>query len=144
MSLHYEVMFSCYLLDDTPVEVIEELRWHLGLPGGRLATADAGDAYPLLRPDPDSRLPGGDVASLQRQLRGHPAGVWGLFARNLWLDDDLGAMTTILDLISPYVAEDGYGGCFRETHDIKPTVFVFHQRGYHTESPARGTIDRTS
>ena len=83
------------------------------------------EAYPLLDPDPDSCLPGGDVASLQRQLRGHAAGrdihAWGLFARNYWLDDEIGELSTILELLAPHVEDTGHGGYFREEYEAQPT-----------------------
>ncbi|MFJ7626813.1 hypothetical protein ACIQZN_10020 [Streptomyces sp. NPDC097595] len=31
MSLHYEVVFTCSLREDTPAPVLDALRWHLGL-----------------------------------------------------------------------------------------------------------------
>jgi hypothetical protein len=89
--------------------------------------------------------PGGDFASLCCQSRCSLAGrevhTWGLFTRNFWLDDAIGEMTTILDLISPHVAEDGYGGYFREEYDAEPTVFVFRDRGYGAAHPAGGQRD---
>ncbi|MEU2614728.1 hypothetical protein ABZ570_24560 [Micromonospora sp. NPDC007271] len=67
MSLHYEVVLTCFLADETPPEVLDALRWHLGLRDERPATLDPGEhPYPLLEPDPGSYLPGGDVASLRR------------------------------------------------------------------------------
>jgi hypothetical protein len=139
MSLRYEVVFSCFLVDDTPAEVLDELRWHLGLPDGPLTTRDGEDACPLLRPDPDSYLPGGEVAFLRRQMRGtrrgHDIHAWGLFTRNGWHDDAIGEMAIILDLIAPNVVEDGYGGYFREEYDAEPRAFVFRDRGYSVTRP---------
>ncbi|SEB65018.1 hypothetical protein [Streptomyces sp. TLI_105] len=135
MSLHYEVVFTCFLQEDTPETVLAALRWHLGLASERPAELDEEEyAYPLLDPDPDSRLPGGDFASLRRQSRGFTAGgechAWGLFSRNLWLDDMMGDLVTILDLIAPHVAEVGYGGYFREEFDAEATVFTFQDGTY--------------
>ncbi|WP_042369598.1 hypothetical protein [Streptacidiphilus neutrinimicus] len=135
MSLHFEVVFTCFLRDDTPNEVLDALRWHLGLLPDRPAGIDPDEhTYPVLVPDPDGRLPGGDVASLQRQSRGFAAGrelhAWGLFSRNLWLDDEMGELVTILDLVAPHVDEPGYGGFFREEYDAEPTVFTFNNGTY--------------
>lgn len=128
VSLHFEVVFTCFLRDDTPDTVLAALRWHLGLIPERPAELDAEDhTYPLLSPDPDGHLPGGDVASLQRQSRGFAAGrelhAWGLLSRNYWLDDEMGDLAIILDLLAPHVEEPGYGGYFREEYDPEPTVF---------------------
>ncbi|MFF4427542.1 hypothetical protein ACFYZ4_00045 [Streptomyces sp. NPDC001513] len=73
MSLHYEVVFACFLRDDTP-DLVVALRWHLGLAVEWPAELDPEeDAYPVLSLDPDSRLPGGDRASLRRHSRGFSA-----------------------------------------------------------------------
>ena len=135
MSLHFEVVFTCFLRDDTPETVLEALRWHLGLVAERPAGLDADDhTSPVLTPDPDGRLPGGDVASLQRQSRGFTAGhelfAWGLLSRNYWLDDEMGELVTILDLLAPHIEEPGYGGYFREEYDAEPTVFTFQNGTY--------------
>lgn len=130
VSLHYEVVFTCFLRDDTPDSVLAALRWHLGLALERPAELDAEEhSYPLLSPDPDSRLPGGDFVSLRRQSRGFTHGgelhAWGLFSRNLWLDDMMGDLCTVLDLLAPHVEEPGYSGYFREEFDTEPIVFTF-------------------
>ncbi|SCL48220.1 hypothetical protein [Micromonospora chersina] len=135
MSLHYEVVFSCFLDDETPPDVLDVLRWHLGMRDERPATLDAEDhPYRLLAPDPDSYLPGGDVASLRRQRVGFTATgerfQWGLHSRNYWLDDDLGELVSILDLIAPHVVEDGYGGHLREEYDTDLVVFEFRDGSY--------------
>lgn len=75
MSLHYEVVFTCFLREDTPARVLDSPRWHLGDHTDPPAAFERPDGpYPLLSPDPDSYLPGGEFASPHRQLRGH-AGV---------------------------------------------------------------------
>ncbi|RAJ29171.1 hypothetical protein K353_06679 [Kitasatospora sp. SolWspMP-SS2h] len=135
MSLHFEVVFTCFLRGDTPETVLAALRWHLGLTPEHPAELDAEEhAYPLLAPDPDGRLPGGDFASLRRQSRGFAAGselhAWGLFSRNYWLDDEMGDLVTILDLVAPHVEEPGYGGYFREEYDAEPTIFIFQNGTY--------------
>lgn len=87
MSDHYEIVISCFLEDDTPEEVLDTLRWHLGLIEQRPAPLNEDTApYRLLAPDPDSRrLPGGEIARLQRQTRGFTAAsdpyAWGMYAR---------------------------------------------------------------
>jgi hypothetical protein len=135
VSLHFEVVFTCFLRDNTPDTVLEALRWHLDMVPERPSGLDA-DAhpYPVLTPDPDGRLPGGDFASLRRQSRGFAAGqalyAWGLFSRNSWKDDEMGELVTILDLLAPYVEEPGYGGYFREEYDSEPTVFTFQNGTY--------------
>ncbi|MFE7560153.1 hypothetical protein [Kitasatospora sp. NPDC057500] len=130
MSLHYEVVLTCSLRGDTPDTVLEALRWHLGLVPERPSGLDPDEhAYPLLAPDPDGRLPGGDFAALRPRSRSSTAGrelcAWGLFSRNHWLDDDLGGLVTILDLLAPHVEDPGYGGYFREEYDAAPTVLTF-------------------
>jgi hypothetical protein len=80
------VVFSCFVHDHTPPDILDELRWHLGLTTQTPATPYRSAAYPLLAPDPASYLSGGDVASLRRQFRRFRAGrevhAWGLFSRN--------------------------------------------------------------
>ncbi|MEU2614729.1 hypothetical protein ABZ570_24565 [Micromonospora sp. NPDC007271] len=50
---------------------------------------------------------------------------WGPHSRNYWLDDDMGELSAILDLLAPHVAEDGFGGYFREVYEAELTVFEF-------------------
>ncbi len=135
MSLYYEVVFTCFLRDNTPGTVLDALRWHLGMSLGRPSGLGTDEhMYPVLTPDPESRLPGGDFASFQRQCRGFATGhklyAWGLFSRNYWLDDEIGELVTILDLLAPYVEEPGYGGYFREECDSEPTVIIFQNGTY--------------
>lgn len=135
VSLHYEVVFNCFLRRHTPEPVLTALRWHLELDRERPADLDPEiHTFPLLAPDPDSRLPGGDIASLRLQSRGFAAGgelrAWGLLSRNYWLDDDLGELVTILDLLAPHVEEPGFGGYFREEYDTELTVLTFRNGGY--------------
>ncbi|MEU3459587.1 hypothetical protein ABZ721_06465 [Streptomyces sp. NPDC006733] len=125
MSYHYEVVLTCFLRADTPDTVLAALRWHLGLDQERPAGLDEDlHPYQLLAPDPDSRLPGGDFAALSAEGGLH---AWGLFSRNHWLDDDLGELATIQDLLAPHVEDPGYGGYFREEHDAEPTVLTFRR-----------------
>jgi hypothetical protein len=134
MSMHYEVVFSCFLRDDTPERVLEALRWHLGLAAEWPAGPAADEPVErLLRPDQASNLPGGDIASLRRQAVAGAAGsdryAWGLFSRNRWLDDAMGSMTAIMELLAPHAAESGYGGYFREESATEATAFEFAANG---------------
>ncbi|WP_405896287.1 hypothetical protein OG242_00955 [Streptomyces sp. NBC_00727] len=131
MSLHYEVVFTCFLREDTPAPVLDALRWHLGMtevpPRGH---GEEEYAYPLLSPDPHSRLPGGDFASLRLQDEG-----WGLYSRNYWLDDDMGELVTVLDLLAPHIASPGFGGYFREEYESRPALFTFRDGAYGPLEP---------
>lgn len=131
VSSRYEVVFACFLRADTPDEVLDTLRWHLGQlpdrpPGHDGAEEPAGQ---LLRPDPDSALPGGDVASLRLQDTGSTpdshAPVWGLFSRTLWPEDAMSWLTTIMALVAPHVAAGGYGGHYREEQAAEAIAFSF-------------------
>lgn len=130
VSSRYEVVFACFLRRDTPDEILDALRWHLGQLPGQPPAPDGGEpASRLLSPDPDSVLPGGDVASLQLQHLGSTSGqddpVWGLFSRTLWPEDAMTELTAIMELVAPHVAEDGYGGFYREEHAMDATAFAF-------------------
>ncbi|MGX1542965.1 hypothetical protein [Streptomyces adustus] len=62
MSDHFEAVFSCFLRDDTPASVLLALRWHLGLDDEEPEDLDPENSpYPLLVPNNNSRLPGGNV-----------------------------------------------------------------------------------
>lgn len=128
MSVHYEVVFSCFLRADTPAEVLDALRWHLGLLAEQPADLDPTQRA-LLRADPSSHLPGGDVASLQRQAGGAETAPdtqgWGLFSRTLWPGDAMDQLSTIMELIAPYVASRGYGGHVRDVATADATAFEF-------------------
>ncbi|MFC9614404.1 hypothetical protein [Streptomyces sp. NPDC056938] len=69
------------------------------------------------------------MTSLRRQSRGFTPGgelhAWTLFSRNLWIDDMMGDLYTVLDLLAPHVEEPGYSGYFRKEFDAEPTVFTF-------------------
>ncbi|WP_169792497.1 MULTISPECIES: hypothetical protein [Actinoplanes] len=42
------------------------------------------------------------------------------------LDDDMGEIYRILELIAPYVSDDGYGGHEREEHDTEQlSLYLF-------------------
>jgi hypothetical protein len=136
VSDHYEIVVSCYLDDGTPEHVLEALRWHLGLVEQRPELLDEESSpYPLWVPDPDSSLPGGEVARLQRQKRGFTSAGeiygWGLYARTFCLDDALGEALAILELVAPHVSDGGYGGHMREEFDMEEvSVFVFKNGSY--------------
>ncbi|WP_326687336.1 MULTISPECIES: hypothetical protein [unclassified Streptomyces] len=134
MSSTYEVVVACHLRDDTPDTVLDTLRWHLGLIEGLPPGVDEEDhPYPLLEPDPHTNAPGGDFASLRQE----PTRGWGLFSRNHWLDDDLGQLITLLDLLAPHAETPGYAGHFRELYSATPdlTPFTFADGTYtlHTQ-----------
>jgi hypothetical protein len=136
MSDHYEVVFSCFLRDDTPESVLAALRWHLGMdaePPENLSQEEHPD--PLLTPDQNnSRLPGGDIASLRRTVQGFTASgqrhEWELFSRKYWVDDSMLYLDSILDLVAPHIARPGYGGYFRDDCNTALTVFTFHDGTY--------------
>jgi hypothetical protein len=130
VSSRYEVVFACFLRDDTPDEILEALRWHLGQIADRPPELDAAE-HPdrLLNPDPASPLPGGDIASLLDQPTAAMAETgsrgWGLFSRTLWPEDAMTEMGSIIQLVAPYVAEPGYGGHYREEHATEAVAFAF-------------------
>jgi hypothetical protein len=130
MSVQYEVVLACFLRDETPAETLDALRWHLGLMADRPPGASAAD-HPrrLLRPDPASGLPGGDVASLQLQRQtladGGQAQAWGLYSRTAWPGDALPGLATVLELVAGNVAEAGYGGYYRDIRSTEATAFDF-------------------
>ena len=126
MSCHYEVVFACFLREDTPESVLDTLRWHMGLINEqpRLLYHDDDYKQPLV-PDPDSKLPGGELAHLRLEDCG-----WGLLSRSYWLDDDLGWVLDLIEFIAPYVSVRGYGGFFREVSEVMPTAFAFADGGF--------------
>ncbi|MCQ4209411.1 hypothetical protein [Streptomyces longispororuber] len=130
MSDHFEAVFSCFLRDDTPDSVLETLRWHLGLDDEEPEGLDAENTpYPLLVPDSNSRLPGGDTASLRRTVQEFTTSgeryEWELFARCYWVDDFTLWLDDLLTLIAPHVARPGYGGHIRGEYgtDLKTITF---------------------
>ncbi|GAA1090846.1 hypothetical protein [Kitasatospora arboriphila] len=136
MSLRFEMVFSCFLRDDTPEPVLDILRWHMGLCTDRDRTpaGEAGEAdehpHPLLTPGSDDHtyLAGGEFARMLRQSRGSRH-ARGLFVLVVWLDDlddMLEGLAPILELLAPHVDEPGYGGYFREEFDVMPSSFMFH------------------
>jgi hypothetical protein len=130
MSVKFEVVLACFLRDETPAETLDALRWHLGLLADRPPGVSAVD-HPgrLLGPDPASLLPGGDVASLQRQQQplanGGQAQAWGLYSRTVWSDDALPGLATVLELVAENVAQAGYGGYYRDMTSLDATALAF-------------------
>ncbi|MFJ4152764.1 hypothetical protein ACIP10_35045 [Streptomyces galbus] len=46
MSLHFEVVFTCFLRDNTPDTVLDALRWHLGMAPERPSGLNADECLP--------------------------------------------------------------------------------------------------
>ncbi|MFE4698928.1 hypothetical protein ACFRIC_17850 [Streptomyces sp. NPDC056738] len=137
MSIRYEMVFTCFLRDDTPESVLDALRWYMGLRADRPEPV-GNDEYPhpLLTPNSDSstHLAGGELAHLVHQSRGS-RDVWGLFVRVLWPDAILEEAVAILELLAPHVDEPGYGGYFREEADAWPSVYMFREGTYDVTGP---------
>jgi hypothetical protein len=134
MGVTYEVVLACFLRDETSAGTLDALRWHLGLLADRPPGVSADDQPErLLCPDPASGLPGGDVASLQRQR--HAAGddgqaqAWGLYSRTAWPEDALSRLPSMLELVAANVAEGGYGGYYRDVRSPEATAFDFGAPG---------------
>ncbi|MGX1546736.1 hypothetical protein [Streptomyces adustus] len=138
MSTHFEVVFSCYVRDDTPEWVMAALRWHLGMDADFPEGLDDQDGQldPLMVPDSytNRHIPGGDAVSLRREVQGFTNHgelyEWELFARNHWIDDYMLYLRDLLDLLAPHVARPGYGGRFRDICDSEVTVFDFRDGTY--------------
>lgn len=130
MSSHYEVVVSCFLEARTPDTVLSTLFWLLGHSEERPHHLDD-DTFPyqMFDPDPDSRLPGGDLAVLRQQKRGlHTYGEvteWGLHVRVLVPDEGLSEIYEFLELIEPHVAGDGYAGHIRAEDDTTQLELLF-------------------
>lgn len=134
MSDHYEVVFSTFLRDDTPVTVLAALRWHMGIDDEAPDDLDPDDhPYPLLLPG-QPRLPGGDIVSLHRTVQEFTSSgtryEWELFVRIYGVDDLTLYLDALLELIAPHVARRGYGGYIRDEYDIEMTTFNFHDGTY--------------
>lgn len=129
VSLHFEVVFSLFLREDTPDDVMHELRYHLGLSTQRPANLEIDYGHPVLEPNPDSYLPGGEQAVLRKQYRYHRAGVehhaWGLHVRLHWVDDAWGELWWfVASWLAPFVEDNGYAGFYREDRDERPTALI--------------------
>jgi hypothetical protein len=128
---HYEVVFSVFIRDDAPDEVLAELRWHLGLSAERPPALVVDYDGPQLRPDLQSSwMPGSETATLTRQHLYNKGGVehhaWGLYVRVMWGDDQWSEVWwQFAALLAKWAAEDGYAGFFREYFDQHPTAIVF-------------------
>lgn len=134
MSDHYEVVFSCFLSDDTPVSVLAALRWHMGMDDECPDDLDPEDhPYPSLLPG-SSRLPGGDTVSLRRTVQEITGSgeryEWELFARLYWVDDLKLHLDALLELMAPHIAREGYGGHIRDEYDTDVKTFNFHDGTY--------------
>jgi hypothetical protein len=140
VSQHLEIVFSSFLRDDTPTSVLDELRWHLGLSPVRPVACTIDYADPQLLPNPNTFLPGGEAATLQRQLRSWQRGVayyaWGLHARLGWLDDQWANLwLQVAVWLAPHADQDGYAGFFREESADAPSLLLVRGgRAYLHES----------
>jgi hypothetical protein len=148
MSFHYEVVFATFLRDDTPPEVLDELRYHLGFTEDRPQHLAIDYDFPVLQPDEDSYLPGGDHVALRRQYRGrddkgeHHA--WGLHVRLYWLDDQWAEIWwQVVMWLAPHVEDDGYAGHFREQYDEGLTSLIILAGEPHLREPETTPSKRT-
>ncbi|MPY35037.1 hypothetical protein FNH09_28475 [Streptomyces adustus] len=135
MSDHFEAVFSCFLRDDIPASVLLALRWHLGLDDEEPEDLDPENSpYPLLVPNSNSRLPGGDVVSLRRTVQEFTTSgeryEWELFARCYWVDDFTLWLDDLLALIAPHVARPGYGGYLRDEYGTDLKIITFREGTY--------------
>jgi len=135
VSEHFEVVFSCFLRDDIPAPVLAALRWHMGVDDDRPDALDPDDhPYPLLSPDDNSRLPGGDFVSLRRTAQEFTTSgkryEWELFSREDWVDDLTLHLDAFLELIAPHVADSGYGGHIRHVYGTEMKPLNFHDGTY--------------
>ncbi|MCG8921546.1 hypothetical protein [Lentzea sp. CC55] len=140
MSFHYEVVFSLFLRENTPAEVLDELRYHLGLAPEPPRNPVLDYDFPVLRPNPDSYLPGGEHAALREQLRGFndegDLHAWGLHARLFWLDDQWAEVWwQVVQWLAPHVEDNGYAGFVREEADERPAVLTFHNGEFRLDEP---------
>jgi hypothetical protein len=136
MSLHFEVVVSCYVRDDLDPTALQELRWHIGK-GPRPVTAS--EPEPFFGSDEASRLPGGDITKFETAL-GHRSGQapTGLFVRRFMLDDRLYDLMTPICRWVADVALDGYAGFWREEDGSDMTVLLV--RAGHTYVESNGEI----
>lgn len=89
----------------------------------------------MLDPHRDTYLPGNEHATLTRQIRyGHDHYAWGLYIRQLWLDDHWDHLWyTLAELLTRYADDDGYAGFYRNEHEPFPTLLLI-ERGKMTFS----------
>lgn len=134
VSHYYEVVFSFFLRPDTPGRVLDELRWQLGLTPQRPRGSVMGDGEAMLRPAPETLLPGVECAALERQhvhtrRRVAPeradgdAYMWGLYARVCWHDDTwANHWLDLADGLARHAEDSDYAGFFRAETDGRPTL----------------------
>jgi hypothetical protein len=128
VSFHYEIVFALDLRDGTPADVLDELRWHLGLPGDLPASTRLPVAYRLLRPSGQTHLPGGESVRLDRYLKFYGHFAIGLFARLFWLDDIWAeSWFDVVEFLSPHVESEGYAGFYREEFDLIPHLLIYRK-----------------
>ncbi len=136
MSQHFEIVFSVFLRDDTPADVLAELQWHLGLSTEQPEHLAIDYGEPLLRPSAPSYLPGGESVKLERQHRyTSPSGehyAWGLYARLFWLDDQWADVWwQVAEWLAPWVEDEGYAGSYREEYEDTPVILLIRNGEAH-------------
>lgn len=130
MGQHFEIVFSLFIRDDAPADILAELRWHLGLSAQRPATLIVDYDEPQLIPDIESNwMPGIETATFTRQ-HVHTKGdvehhAWGLYVRVMWGDDRWSEVWwQFATLLAKWAADDGYAGFYRELDDHDPRALV--------------------
>lgn len=136
MSQHFEIVFSVFLRDDIPADMLAELRWHLGLSTGQPEQLAIDYGEPTLRPNTPSYLPGGESVQLERQHRGtSPSGehyAWGLYARLFWLDDQWADVWwQVAEWLAPWAEDEGYAGFYREEFEDTPAILLIRNGEVH-------------
>ncbi len=130
MSLHYEWILSLDLKADTPVPVLAELRWHLGLDELRPIGTSLGYDYPVLGPSGSDWLPGGAVAVLRTRTTSR-ASYLSLFARTGVSDDDMyEIMQLVPSWLARWCATQGWIGLAREEMSLEPWLYFYVQEGF--------------
>jgi hypothetical protein len=119
----YWLYLACDLDDDAPAELLDELRWHIGLgphAPERLSYPQGSPEYPLLYPDAEHVTTVGAQAAVLRRLIHHyrpayegdePVHVWSLLLRVEFGDDLLEPVTDLVPWLAPYCRSTGWVGC---------------------------------
>jgi hypothetical protein len=125
VSSHFEVIYSLFLKDDTPEEILAELRWHLGLSPEKPSNLILDYVTPQLAVQTETYLPGDEIAVLKHQQITSHRRAWGLYHRAFWKDDTLADLGRFAELLAAWADDDGYIGLWREAdHEETPTVLI--------------------